>query len=64
MEVSKDGKQFLDFNEYDGFITEKGKGVWAELDLRAVNARYFRISPQFQGLGHLWGEVEFWEIAN
>jgi hypothetical protein len=64
VEVSNDGKQFLDFNEYDGFITEKGKGVWAELDLRAVNARYFRISPQFQGWGHLWGEVEFWEIAN
>ena len=64
VEVSKNGKQFLDFNEYDGFITEKGKGVWAELDLRAVNARYFRISPQFQGWGHLWGEVEFWEITN
>ena len=23
-----------------------------------------RISPKFQGWGHLWGEVEFWEIAN
>ena len=64
IEVSRDGEQFLDFNEYDGFVTEKGKGAWAEIDLRAVNARYFRISPKFQGWGHLWGEVEFWEIAN
>ncbi len=64
VEVSKDGNQFLQFNEYEGFVTEKGKGAWAELDLRAVNARYFRISPKFQGWGHLWGEVEFWEIAN
>ena len=64
VEVSRDGKQFLDFNEYEGFLTEKGKGAWAELDLQAVNARYFRISPKFQGWGHLWGEVEFWEIAN
>jgi hypothetical protein len=64
VEVSRDGKEFLDFNEYEGFLTEKGKGAWAELDLRAVNARYFRISPKFQGWGHLWGEVEFWEIAN
>ena len=64
VEVSKDGKQYLDFNEYEGFVTEKGKGAWAELDLRSVNARYFRISPKFQGWGHLWGEVEFWEIAN
>ena len=64
VEVSKDGKQYLDFNEYEGFVTEKGKGAWAELDLRAVNARYFRISPKFQGWGHLWGEVEFWEITN
>lgn len=64
VEVSRDGDQFVQFNEYDGFITEKGKGAWAEMDLRAVNARYFRISPRFQGWGHLWGEVEFWEIAN
>ena len=64
VEVSKDGKQFVDFNEYEGFVTEKGKGAWAELDLRAVNARHFRLSPKFQGWGHLWGEVEFWEITN
>ncbi len=64
VEVSKDGQQFLDFNEYDGFVTEKGKGAWAELDLNAVNARYFRLSPRFQGWGVVWGEVEFWEISN
>ena len=63
VEVSRDGKQFVDFNEYEGFVTEKGKGAWAEIDLRAVNARYFRLSPKFQGWGHLWGEVEFWEIS-
>jgi len=28
-----------------------------------VRGRYFRLSPQFQGWGHQWGEVEFWEIA-
>lgn len=63
VEVSRDGKQFVTFNEYEGFVTEKGKGAWAEVDLRAVNARYFRLSPRFQGWGHLWGEVEFWEIS-
>jgi len=63
VEVSRDGKQFVAFNEYEGFVTEKGKGAWAEVDLRAVNARYFRLSPRFQGWGHLWGEVEFWEIS-
>ena len=64
VEVSRDGNNFVLFNEYEEFVTEKGKGAWAELDLRAVNARYFRISPKFQGWGHLWGEVEFWEITN
>ena len=64
VEVSRNGKQFVDFNEYEGFVTEKGKGAWAEIDLRAVNARYFRLSPRFQGWGHLWGEVEFWEISS
>jgi hypothetical protein len=63
VEVSRDGKQFVDFNEYEGFVSEKGKGAWAEIDLRAVNARYFRLSPRFRGWGHLWGEVEFWEIS-
>ena len=64
VEVSRNGKQFVDFNEYECFVTEKGKGAWAEIDLRAVNARYFRLSPRFQGWGHLWGEVEFWEISS
>jgi len=63
VEVSRDGERFLDFNEYDGFVAERGKGAWAEIDLRAVKARYFRLSPKFQGWGHLWGEVEFWEIV-
>ena len=64
VEVSRDGNRFLDFNEYEGFSAERGKGAWAEIDLRAVKARYFRISPLYQGWGHLWGEVEFWEISN
>lgn len=64
VEVSRDGNRFVDFNDYEGFSSERGKGAWAEIDLRAVKARYFRLSPQYQGWGHLWGEVEFWEIAN
>ena len=63
VEVSRDGERFLDFNEYEGFVAERGKGAWAEIDLRAVKARYFRLSPKYQGWGHLWGEVEFWEIV-
>ena len=63
VEVSKDGQNYLEFNEYEGFQTEKGKGAWAEIDLISVNARYFRLSPKFQGWGHLWGEVEFWEVV-
>ena len=63
VEVSRDGERFVDFNEYEGFVADRGKGAWAEIDLRAVKARYFRLSPKFQGWGHLWGEVEFWEIV-
>ena len=63
VEVSRDGERFVDFNEYEGFVADRGKGAWAEIDLRAVKARYFRLSPKYQGWGHLWGEVEFWEIA-
>ena len=32
VEVSKDGKNYLQFNEYEGFQTEKGK----ELGLRLI----------------------------
>ena len=63
VEVSRDGENYLEFNEYVDFKTEKGKGAWAEIDLRSVNARFFRLSPKFQGWGHLWGEVEFWEVT-
>ena len=63
VEVSRDGESFVDFNEYEGIVADRGKGAWAEIDLRAVKARYFRLSPKFQGWGHLWGEVEFWEIV-
>ncbi len=62
VDVSRDGVNFVDFNTYAGFASSRGKGAWAEMDLRAVKARFFRLAPKFQGWGHLWGEVEFWEI--
>ena len=43
-------------------VAEKGKAAWAEVNLRAVKAQYFRITPKYQGWGNQWGEVEFWEI--
>ena len=64
VEVSLDGEKFLPFNQYRGFISSKGKGAWAEIDLRAIKARFFRLSPKYQGWGNLWGEVEFWEIVD
>ena len=63
VEVSMDGKDFHLFNEYGEIVTMQEKGTWVEMDLRAVRARYFKISPKFQGWGHQWGEVEFWEIS-
>ena len=62
VEVSRDGMNFMLFNEYEGFVAEKGKAAWAEVNLRAVKAQYFRITPKYQGWGNQWGEVEFWEI--
>jgi hypothetical protein len=63
VEVSVDGKRFLPFNEYGEIISVREKGVWVEMDLKAVKGRYFRLSPQFQGWGHQWGEIEFWELT-
>ena len=64
VEVSLDNQKFMTFNEYTGFVSEKSKGVWAEIDLKAIKARYFRITPDYDGWGNQWGEVEFWEIVN
>ncbi len=64
VEVSLDDQKYLLFNEYVGFVAEKEKGSWAEIDLKAVKARYFRITPSYDGWGNQWGEVEFWEIVN
>ena len=58
-----DNKKYLLFNEYSGFVSERGKGVWAEIDLKAIKARYFRLTPSYDGWGNQWGEVEFWEIV-
>ena len=63
VEVSLDGKRFLPFNEYGEIISVREKGDWVEMDLKAVKGRYFRLSPQFQGWGHQWGEIEFWELT-
>jgi len=62
VEVSRDGVNYVDFNTYAGFVGERGSGIWAEMDLRQIKARFFRLTPQFQGWGNLWGEVEFWGI--
>lgn len=62
VEISRDGENFMLFNEYEGFVAEKGKAAWAQVDLKAVKAQYFRITPKYQGWGNQWGEVEFWEI--
>ena len=61
--VSLDGSTFHLFNEYGGIVAVTEQGTWVEMDLQSVRGRYFRLSPQFQGWGHQWGEVEFWEIA-
>lgn len=64
VEVSLDGENFRDFNEYGEIVTPIERGTWVEMDLKSVRARYFRLTPHFQGWGHLWGEVEFWELAD
>ena len=61
--VGLDGSSFQLFNEYGGIVAVTERGTWVEMDLQSVRGRYFRLSPQFQGWGHQWGEVEFWEIA-
>ena len=61
--VSMDGENFHLFNEYGEIVTTTETGTWVEMDLRSVRARYFQLKPHFQGWGHQWGEVEFWEHA-
>ena len=64
IEVSLDDKKYMLFNEYSGFVAEKSKGAWAEIDLKAIKARHFKITPSYDGWGNQWGEVEFWEIVD
>jgi len=64
VEVSLDGQKFLPFNEYGEIISLRERGRWVEMNLKAVRARYFRLTPQYQGWGHQWGEVELWELSS
>ncbi len=64
VEVSLNGKDYSLFNRYGNIVTPRERGAWVEMDLRSVRARYFRLTPRFQGWGHQWGEVEFWELSN
>ena len=63
VEVSMDGENFELFNRYGQIVTLREKGTWVEMNLKAVSAQYFQLAPQFQGWGHHWGEVEFWEVV-
>ena len=38
------------------------KGAWVEFPLEGIDTQAIRLSPQFQGWGHQWGEVEFWVV--
>jgi len=64
VEVSLNGEDYSLFNRYGNIISSRERGTWVEMDLRSVRARYFRLTPRFQGWGHQWGEVEFWELSN
>jgi len=64
VEVSLNGEDYSLFNRYGNIISLRERGTWVEMDLRSVRARYFRLTPRFQGWGHQWGEVEFWELSN
>ena len=55
VEVSRDGENFMLFNEYKGFVAEKGKAAWAEVDLRAVKAPIFSYHPEISRLGESVG---------
>ena len=63
VEVSLDGEKYLPFNEYGEIISVRERGAWVEMDLQSVRARYFRLTPKYQGWGHQWGEIEFWELT-
>ena len=63
VEVSLDNQKFLTFNEYNGFVSEKSKGVWAEIDLRRSRQDIFGLLRSMT-VKNQWGEVEFWEIAD
>ena len=64
VEVSLNGEDYSLFNRYGNIISSRERGTWVEMDLLSVRARYFRLTPRFQGWGHQWGEVEFWELSN
>ena len=55
VEGSRDGENYMLFNEYEGFLAEKGKLAWAEIDLQTVKAQYFQ-TTQYQD-GENGGEV-------
>ena len=63
VEVSLDGESYLPFNEYGEITSLREHGTWVEMDLKSIRARYFRLTPKYQGWGHQWGEVEFWELT-
>ena len=63
VEVSLDGESYLPFNEYGEITSLRERGTWVEMDLKSIRARYFRLTPKYQGWGHQWGEVEFWELT-
>ena len=51
------------FSSAENLVAPREKGKWIEFDLEGkVETNAIRLSPEFQGWGHQWGEVEFWVV--
>ena len=53
----------MNFELYDRFPGGAGpvqQGKYAEFDMNGIITQAIRLEPEYDGWGHMWGEVEFW----
>ncbi len=58
--VADEEMNFGLLDEFAGGAGPVQQGKYVEFDMNGIETQAIRLEPEYDGWGHMWGEVEFW----
>ena len=58
--VADEEMNFELLDTFEGGPGPVQQGKFAEFSMEGINTQAIRLEPEYDGWGHMWGEVEFW----